>query len=73
MKNVLIKENCKYAQRKPSMPILEFIEGKVYSLDNDLAESVIRNEHGFEDKPKSVEPEIKEKPIKKSVRGKKGK
>lgn len=74
MKKVLITENCKYAQHRPSMPILEFIENETYDLEDSLADSVIKNNHGMLDEPDEtlsdfegnsddkINPEIKEKP-----------
>ena len=85
MKTVLIKEDCKYAQSKPSLPILEFIKGEKYPLDDYLADSIIANGHGNEPtvKPETkenikpemedkVNPETKEKPRKIKAHSAKG-
>ena len=71
MKNVLIVNDCKYAQDKPSLPILEFIEGETYPLQNYLADSIIRNGDGNEATKQirvlvqsKVKPETKENPRK---------
>lgn len=79
MKNVLILKDCKYAQSKPSLPILTFTKGDKCCLELYLADSIISNgdgneftvEHEIEDK---VNPETKEKPRKnKSRSGKENK
>lgn len=75
MKNVLIEKDCKYAQDKPSLPILDFVKDKTYPLEDYLADSIIKNGDGNEIEPESkdeskdevastVEPETKEKPRK---------
>ena len=65
MKNVLIINDCKYAQNKPSLPILEFVEGRTYPLEDYLADSIIANGDGGDVTVEpTVEPETKEKPRK---------
>lgn len=79
MKNVLILNDCKYAQSKPSLPILTFTKGDKCCLDLYLADSIISNGDGDEftvepEISEKVEPEIKEKPRKnKSRSGKENK
>lgn len=80
MKCIVILKDCRYAQHKPSLPILEFVKDKTYDLEDYLADSVINNKDGAEiettDKPSGggVEPETKEKPRKATkARGEKGK
>ena len=81
MKKVQITvEKCKYAQKHPSLPTLDFEFGKKYDLEDYLADSIIKNGDGVEiepdpkpdmeiEKPSALKPEIKEKPQK--FRGKK--
>ena len=77
MKNVLILNYCKYAQSKPSLPILTFNKGDKCCLELYLADSIISNGDGneftvepeIEDK---VNPEIKENPRKSKSRSGKG-
>lgn len=59
MKNVLILNDCKYAQSKPSLPILTFTKGDNCCLDSYLADSIISNGDG---KEFTVEPEIEIEP-----------
>jgi len=81
MKNVLILKDCKYAQSKPSLPILTFTKGDKCCLDLYLADSIISNGDGteftVEPEPEiedKVNPETKEKPKKyKSRSGKENK
>lgn len=85
MKNVLIEKDCKYAQDKPSLPILEFVEGETYPLEDYLADSIIENGDGNEAKSKTksktesedesedkVKPETKENPRKGKSKSNKG-
>ena len=72
MKKVLIVEDCRYAQSKPHLPILEFVKGETPIVEDYLADSIIENGYGLsaDNEPElTVEPELKEKPQK--YRGKK--
>jgi len=67
MKSILIINDCKYAQYKPSLPVLEFVKGRTYPLEDYLAGSIIENGDGGDvtvEPETSVEPETKEKPRK---------
>jgi len=81
MKNVKITQDCKYAQSKPSLPVLKFNKDETYHLDDYLADSIINNGDGVDDDMKSqkeiepkitIEPETKENP-RKSRKAPKGK
>ena len=78
MKNVLIIKDCKYAQDKPSLPILKFVKGETVCLKDYLADSIIGNGDGGDvtvepETESTVEPETKENPRKAKSRGGKGK
>lgn len=85
MKNVLILNDCKYAQSKPSLPILKFTKGDKCCLEFYLADSIIGNNDGKEiisipennnkeetEVDHGVDPETKEKPRKNKSRSTKG-
>jgi len=78
MKSILIINDCKYAQHKPSLPVLKFVKGVTYPLEDYLADSVIENGDGGDvtvgpdngdGTEVTVEPETKEKPRKTKSRG----
>ena len=72
MKKILILIDCRYAQSKPHLPILSFVAGFTYPVEDYMATSMVRNGDGetckeetldeYIERVNTVEPESKETP-----------